>query len=104
MWCTSSPSNTASIFPIPPSPPLNPRTDPWHLIGWARAPGPAKRIENGQIPVKIRSFYPVWHTTCLGPTTPLHFHCPCGIFARFECAGVAQLVEHLICNQRVGGS
>ena len=26
------------------------------------------------------------------------------ILARFESAGVAQLVEHLICNQRVGGS
>ena len=27
-----------------------------------------------------------------------------GILTRFERAGVAQLVEHLICNQRVGGS
>ena len=26
------------------------------------------------------------------------------ILTRFESAGVAQLVEHLICNQRVGGS
>jgi hypothetical protein len=27
-----------------------------------------------------------------------------GFFFRWEWAGVAQLVEHLICNQRVGGS
>ena len=35
---------------------------------------------------------------------PLQFDCLCGIFSRFNWAGVAQLVEHLICNQRVGGS
>ena len=29
---------------------------------------------------------------------------PSAILCRFESAGVAQLVEHLICNQRVGGS
>jgi hypothetical protein len=34
----------------------------------------------------------------------LQFDCLCGIFLRFNWAGVAQLVEHLICNQRVGGS
>ena len=34
----------------------------------------------------------------------LQFDCLCDTFARFASAGVAQLVEHLICNQRVGGS
>jgi hypothetical protein len=34
----------------------------------------------------------------------LQFDCRCDIFTRFASAGVAQLVEHLICNQRVGGS
>ena len=34
----------------------------------------------------------------------LQFDCLCDNFARFGRAGVAQLVEHLICNQRVGGS
>jgi hypothetical protein len=34
----------------------------------------------------------------------LQFDCLYDIFARFASAGVAQLVEHLICNQRVGGS
>ena len=34
----------------------------------------------------------------------LQFECLSDTFARFASAGVAQLVEHLICNQRVGGS
>ena len=35
---------------------------------------------------------------------PCNSRTPSAILARFESAGVAQLVEHLICNQRVGGS
>src|ERR1700681_1436048 len=48
-------------------------------------------------------YYPQWWPpACLnGACNP-----PRGsaILTRFERAGVAQLVEHLICNQRVGGS
>jgi hypothetical protein len=36
--------------------------------------------------------------------TPCNSRTLSAILARFESAGVAQLVEHLICNQRVGGS
>jgi hypothetical protein len=35
---------------------------------------------------------------------PLAIKAPCHYNWRFVAAGVAQLVEHLICNQRVGGS
>ena len=35
---------------------------------------------------------------------PCNSNAPSAILARFDSAGVAQLVEHLICNQRVGGS
>ena len=34
----------------------------------------------------------------------LQLNCRYDTFTRFASAGVAQLVEHLICNQRVGGS
>ena len=34
----------------------------------------------------------------------MQFKCRDVILLRFGWAGVAQLVEHLICNQRVGGS
>jgi hypothetical protein len=36
--------------------------------------------------------------------TCCNFRTASAILTRFERAGVAQLVEHLICNQRVGGS
>src|SRR5271168_1238975 len=35
---------------------------------------------------------------------PCNPYAPSAILCGFESAGVAQLVEHLICNQRVGGS
>jgi hypothetical protein len=55
---------------------------------------------------KTTHFFPqAWLLTCSDPELPLAISLPSLLFLLgLSSAGVAQLVEHLICNQRVGGS
>ena len=54
---------------------------------------------------KIRNFHNSGPVLALLPSDPLAIPVPTLLFLLgLSEAGVAQLVEHLICNQRVGGS
>jgi hypothetical protein len=62
-------------------------------------------LYNGTRPdIKKADKWPSGNSFAVSLETCLQFDCLYDIFARFASAGVAQLVEHLICNQRVGGS
>src|SRR3989442_13922739 len=63
------------------------------------------RITGVQVDKGARRFPQGWPSTCYLCWQPLAILIPLLLFLPgLSGAGVAQLVEHLICNQRVGGS